>query len=279
MDILSNNIIKKINYLHFGDGLNNLINLIDDFIETNSKTELAKTLLENYHISDYATDIIKSYGNEYQDYIDVQSLRIDLIKTLRTKSLFEDLNCRGFSYLVSDDFDFSYKLDKSINFKFALLTDKFLYYPPRIRRYLPRPHQNHIRIKKYPSIAFALGRIIDRNLYIITLQSDLFFTNPSYIREHIKGWRRVIFNEIIQHMKNKVKNIYLITTEDIVFTYKSFLSKYQQSPPAIWDKIYDNTAYQFGMKLVTFDYNINLQTVHGSPEINTNKMYHLKIKT
>lgn len=242
-----------------------------------NKVDLINGLTRRGNISKFAIDIVRGYNNEYNDRIDKQLFQSDLISSLTKRKFFNELECRGFSYILSDNFDFSCKLGSSINFKLALLTDKYLYFPPRLRRYLPRFHRNHIRENKYPSIAFALGRIEGKNLYIFILQSDLFFNGPAVIREYIKGWRKVLFAEIINSMQGKVENIYLSAADEIFRTCHPRHRRPDKTPD-IWFQIYDETAVKFKMRKTLLENMIDMQTLYDLPQEFTNKMYHLNFK-
>ena len=268
--------IKKVNYLHYGNGLNELtkqINSLESFV---SKKE-AIAYLNKYNLtSKYAVDIIRGYHGEYIDEFNFKTFSNDLKLSIDFRSFFNDLNCRGFSYTVVENFDFSYKLKKCIDFRFALVTDKNLYFPPRLRRYLPRPHKNHIRINKYPSIAFALGQIVGKNLYVNVIQSDLFFNGPAVIREYIKGWRKVLFAELIEFMQGKVKAIYLTTADEIFQTCHPDYKK-PVVTPKIWYQIYDETAIYFKMKKRVLTNPVNIQTLNDLPTRNSFSMFYLKL--
>jgi len=269
--------LKSINYLHYGNGLESLLSFIDGIDGVHQKIDLVNSISTKCRISDFAIDIINAYNGQNSPSINVFNLKEDLISSLKNQLIFRQLNCRGFSYHVTDKFDFSYKLDSTINFKLALLSNKSMYYPPRLRKYLPRPHRNHIRERKYPSIAFSLGRIIDNKLYIIVMQSDLFFNGPSYVREYIKGWRKVLFYEILEYAKDKFDDIYLCTSEDIVKTCHPDYNR-PKFTPEIWVHTYDKTAQLFNMQLTKLTSSINIQVLNDLPPEYANCLYYLNLQ-
>jgi hypothetical protein len=276
------NKIKNIDYLFYGDGLKTLVNSIEQYFNISNKNDLLCKLKNQGRLSKYSADIIKGYKGDNQLSIDVKQFKYDLLKTFDLQYIFKTLNCRGFSYSVIDDFNLNCYLNSTTNFKLALIVNKELYYPLRLRNYFPRDplkwDKNHLIVDGNPSIAFALGKITNRNLYICTLQSDLIHRKPSYIREYLKGWRKILFAEILNYVKDKnIKNIFLCTSKDILRTCKPVSEAQVLSLSGLF-QVYDNTAESFNMNLIKLNKLFNIQILKNSPEIFTNHMYHLNIK-
>lgn len=269
-------VLKRLNYLHYGDGMETLSKIIEGYEGTYIKSDLIIILNSKHRLSSHVIDLIKAYNGESSKTIHTDNFRQDLSESVLQKHLFAKMNCRGFSYETLTNFSFSTKLDSSINFKISLQSAKHLYYPPRLRRYLPRKHRNHIRKNNFPSIAFALGRIIDNKLYIITMQSDLFFHGPACIRDYIQGWRKILFAEILSYASSKISDIYLCRADDILKTcHPNF--NIPTKTPEIWFQIYDKTAKNFNMRLVDLDEKINIQVLHYFEPEYSNTMYHLNL--
>jgi len=273
--MLNTNILP-INYLHYGDALSNLSSIINLIPDYSSKEKVIHSLSLQNLVSKYSIDVISSYCNEYKDDICINTFKNDIIKSIYYNNTFTLMGCRGFSYKITDEYDFSYPLSPSINFKLALMSQKYLYYPPRLRRYLPRKHKNHIRDDKYPSIAFSLGKIENNNLFIFVLQSDLSFVGPASVREYIRGWRIILFAEIISIVKGKIENIYLCSAKDILSACHPEYKKPLEMPK-IWYDIYDKTAEYYKMQLIHLNKKVNIQTLHDLPAKYIENMYYLKL--
>lgn len=141
----------------------------------------------------YASSILLKYTKNNKT--NVKLLKESVFKNLKYRNSFRKLKCRGFSYTLITRFDFCDKLHSRANLRFMLVGHRDIFYPPRVRRYLQRVNNVHFRIGGFPSIAFAIGIMKKTEWYLCTLQSDLFFRN-SYIRDHIRGWQRVLFSLI-----------------------------------------------------------------------------------
>jgi hypothetical protein len=210
--------LKTIDFLHYGDGLNSLSNILDLQKGVFNKDELILMLNKENNTSDFAHDIIKGYKGDDSKVIDIEEFKKDLNKSEGLNWFFKSLNCRGFSYRVINNFELSCYLKPSVNFRLALLSSIELYYPIRLRKYLTnsktKKYKNHLFNEGYPTIAFALGQIIDKKLYIFVLQTDIAQREPAYVREYLKGWRRILFAEIISYAKiNNIQSVFLCSLE------------------------------------------------------------------
>ena len=184
------------NFLHYGDSLECLGS--SDFSQINGqikKNELIRFLLRQNRSSKYLTEIVSTYGGRRKKKIDVSDFRKDLENSLKVRRTFKELKCRGFSYHFFDKMAwFPFRLRKEINLRLALMTGPCLFYPPRVKDRLTSAHRyTHYWLDNYPCIAFALGSKIEKSWYILVIQSDLVFRKPAALREHFRGWRKVLF--------------------------------------------------------------------------------------
>lgn len=183
------------------------------------------------------------------------TLRDAVDESLQARSAFRLLGCRGFSYALSTSFDFTDRLQKSTNLRFMLMAEEDLFYPPRIKRYLQHATSFHCRRSNGISIAFALGREIRDCWYVFVLQSDLCF-RPSYVREHFRGWQRVLISHVLQAAERAGARLRLIAAEEIPATcYPRWMAP--ESLPPIWRAIYDGTAAWFGLAPIRVEHGVN----------------------
>ena len=121
-----------------------------------------------------------------------------------------------------------------------------------------------------------LGSNQNENWYIFILQSDLIFQNKSSIRDHFRGWRKVLLYNIAKLAKGKANNIFLCTSNDIFnCCHKGFMRP--DKLPDIWVTIYDGTAKFFNMDFIKIKKRINIQIFSKQKPIYTNCFYKLRL--
>jgi hypothetical protein len=264
------------NYLHFGNSLEYLPYLAGVEDKTALKDDLRTHVLEHFGHNRFIDDIISTYGYSYSRRINMAELSEDIHGTLRLREQFGALECRGFSYKLYDRIGFCYPLKKQINLRVALLADEDLFYPPRIRRYLKAVRANHYFRNGYPSLAYALGTRQRGNWFIFAMQSDLAGRKPAYIREHLRGWRRILFGHVIRLATDSAESIFLSRAADVL---RACHPDYQRplQPPAAWKAIYEKTADFFGMRAVTLDEGVDIQIFRGQPVVPVKRFFRLKL--
>ena len=267
------------NFLHYGDSLKYLKN----FNLSSSQEEIYKKDIIDYfnngEKSKYLIEIIQNYGTKRKRRIDIISFKKDIDNSLKFQILLKKLDCRGFSYyFLNEMVGFRYKLRREINLRFALMTGNNLFYPPKVKKYLFSERWNHYKLNNYPSIAFALGSKIKTDWYIFVIQSDLIFGTHACIREHFRGWRKVLlFNILNLAIKKNVQNIFLCTSKDIFECCHPRFNR-PQKIPKIWKVFYDETAKFFNMKKVYAKSKINIQIFSRYNPIYKNRFYKLSLR-
>ena len=222
-------------------------------------------------------EIIKGYKGNRVKKININDLKCDVEKSFLLREFFKSLRCRGFSYKVHESINLiGDPLREKINLRIALMPDDDLFYPPEVKRYLRRVSKNHYVYNGYRSIAFALGSRSDRKWYIFILQSDIAFRKRSYIKEHFRGWRKVLFANIMKLAIGKADTIYLCRAEDVIRCCHPEFWKPKKLPDS-WRIIYDETAKYFNMKIARLDEYINIQTFKDLQPIYTNVFYKLDL--
>lgn len=263
----------SVNYLHFANALDGDIPGVLPEHGAYSKRDLLKRLAA---CEDSLLVLVRGYGAKHSKKIDIHQFRLDLSRTLAHRRFFRSLGCRGFSYKLDDDIDFPEPLKESATLRVALMPDELLFYPSRVKRYLRRVNNNHYFCDGYPSIAFALGVRASDAWFVFVMQSDLALRNPSYIRDHFRGWRKVLFANILRLAAGKATTVYLCRSEDVLRACNKDFPAPREVPIA-WSKIYDETASFFGMKPVRLRERVDAQVFPGQPAVTTDCFYALSI--
>jgi hypothetical protein len=250
--------LTRVNYLHSGQALDALVSTLKGDSGVLPKRTLLSALARARPVPSSLADIVLAYGGDYTEMLDLTRFKTDIDESITVRDYFRSIGCRGFSFEVGRDIEFGWHLRPSINFSLALYTAKDLYYPSRIRRYLPRVAKSHVSKGRLPAVAFALGRYVRRHLFVLVLQSDLVFQGPSCVREHFRGWRKVLFGQIRAHVMPGTRRIYLCRSEDVQRTCHP---AYDQPPtvPEQWRSIYEGTAAFFGMRRTRVKRRLNIQ--------------------
>lgn len=264
----------EVNYLHYGNALDRCADL--ERIPEQGIHAKQPLLLKLASGSAETRELIQAYGAKRSKRIDAGRFRLDLGRSLVHRRFFASLGCRGFSYRVEDEIEFCEPLRECINLRVALMPGEELFYPQRVKRYLRRVNSNHYFCDGYPSIAFALGTKTPRAWFIFVMQSDLALRGPSYIREHFRGWRKVLFANIVRMARGHAATIYLCRSEDVLRACHSSFRPPQRVPGS-WEAIYNRTAGDFCMQLVEIPERVNIQLFPDQPEMVVDNFYQLPV--
>lgn len=256
-------VVSRVNYMHYGDALPRLeASLAGDptkIVGHSSSLDLVTG--EHERINGSSTETNPSF-------------QADVAQTTRMRRVFRSLSCRGFSYkFVTNMRGFPYRLRRRVNFRAALVADRRLFYPPGVKRYLSRHRANHFFFFEEPAIAFSLGMMCGSSLYILVLQSDLVRYGPSCVREHFRGWRKVLLFNIIEHARSTLNALYLVTEADVLAGCHPEYPIPHSSPPA-WKSIYSGTAADFNMKKIRLNRKKNIQLYAGKAPTYAHSFYY-----
>ncbi len=193
----------------------------------------------------------------------MNSFRRELLETVKARKFFQRLRCRGFSYSVWHNASLNDEhLREDIDIRLALVPEHDLFYPSRLRRYLRRGNGNHVRSGAFESIAFALAAVTDRRCDILIMQSDLVRRRPSYVREHFRGWRKVLFLLVASIVREHADTICMFRASDVARACDPrFIPTSMQI--AAWRSIYERTAADFGLALTRLENPADLQIYRG----------------
>ena len=191
--------------------------------------------------------------------------------------IFRKIECKGFSYnFYSNMIGFKMNLKKCINLRFALTADGKLFYPNRVASYI-KNRNSYYTLNNYPAIAFSLGRVINKRWYIFIIQSDLIPHSPSFIRDHFRGWRKVLlYNIIFFAIKKQIDRLYLNTPDNINKYYSNSIGN-DDNLYYVLSNIYTKTAYEFNMNLVSLREPIDIQLYPNYCELLSKNFYELKV--
>lgn len=251
---------STINYLHYGDAFKILQqNVSPDACGFPLKSRFISQCFDGQSSNHFLRSVIYAYGNPRSKKLSATSLAWDIGASAYAKKLFRSLGCRGFSHeYVSEIIDFPYYLRHQVNLRVALISGRNLFYPKRVRRYLQRNEANHCFVDNYPAIAFALGCIVGRKWFVTIMQSDIAYSRASHVREHFRGWRKVLFASILRHAVDHADAVYICPSGAVM--NGTFPDGYRpKTLPKSWARIYDGTAQDFGMKCVSLQRSVNVQ--------------------
>lgn len=260
------------NYLHHHDSLERLLELEFDTIkQLRNKKKLKKELVDVYGFDrGFVTELLRCYESRYDTFL--QSLECDVRHTQRCKQMFHQLGCRGFSYKFNSQLKLKWpKVRDNIGFAMGLTSSQELYYPNRVRNDLERAKLGHWGNGRYPSIGFALGQVTDEGWFISVLQSDLMFSESSVIKDHFRGWRKLLMNKIIDEAEVEAERLFLCSAETVLKTCKA--KSRPQEVPKSWRTIYDLTAADFGMSRVRLNKSVDVQCFSGEQPVYENEFY------
>lgn len=266
---------RRINYLHYGDALEKL-QVIREYSSLRQvrKKDLLRRINGSNQLCDFASYIVERYGHRRRKTIDVASAITDVERSIQTRSLFGALRCRGFSYDFSTRAtSFPVALRSSINVRVAIFADSRMHYPPAVSKYLAHTRSCHFFDYYGPAIAFLLGILRGTSLYIVTLQSDSSCGTPSGIREHFRGWRRVLLNLAMTHFQPQ--KAYIVHSADVLRACHNGFDV-PTKVPASWRHIYEQTAKESGHKSTTLKRGLNIQIYARQPKVITKQFYVLK---
>lgn len=268
----------RLNYLYYGDALECLAKAdLRSFRPFVNKRRLIESIEKRFTSDGFLRAVVEQQSGNRAQRVDVRRLLLDIKQSQQMNGSFNALGCRGFSYkLFTDMTGFPYRLRRNINLRMALVADSELFYPKKVRDYIVRHRANHYFAYQAPAIAFAQGIANKDAWYIFVLQSDLVRYGPTAVRQHFRGWRKVLFANIVEQAKPQVERVYLCQVDDVVSACHSDFPKPTPVPPS-WDVIYHGTALDFGMRLNELPRGINIQLYDRKPAVYARRMYELKL--
>ncbi len=270
----------RANYLHYGDALEcPELAFLDGRHGVVPKALVVEEITARGANGACLAGIVRAYGPPRSRLVNLDRLLGDLRASVALRARFQKLGCRGFSYRfsrvgslmgpVSCDW---LVLRRQVDLRFALMPEEALFYPPRVWEYVRHRRRGHCFRSGLPAIAFALGAQIRDAWHIFALQSDFAFSAPSYVRDHFRGWRKVLFADILRTAMDKVRVVRLCTAADAL---RACHPEYRvpQAVPQSWEPIYEGTAADFGMKPVELGRSVNIQVFSGQPAVYTRRFY------
>lgn len=273
---------RSVNYLHLGNALDVLAELVNCSQEEDS----LRHLRSRWAAGSQLAPLLRHLG-KVQGKIRLSDLRRDVRSGLEWRKRFHLLSCRGFSYGLDTkmrgyncQFSREYHLDPSVNIRVALIAREQLFYPAKVQKYLRRVpwSANHYFYKgRDPSIAICFGKKQQDAWFIFTMQSDLASHGPCAVREHFRGWRHVLFANLVAQASQYVSKIYLCPAQGV----ERGCHPGTKPLPGLsekWKGIYDRTAEQWGMKLAHLLDPVDIQMYRGLEPVYVDRFYELRLE-
>lgn len=249
---------NRTNYLHYRDSLDRLINLDFDAIKRlQSKSELKKELVSNYGFErEFISNVFACYKLKQAPFL--KTFEKDVQNSVEYRCIFKKLGYRGFSYEFDSNIELVWpKMRDGLGLAMGITCSEDLFYPKKVKDVLKKSKLGHWGRGNYPSIAFALGQISETGWFIFILQSDLMFSSSSLVRDHFRGWRKLLMNKIINEAKGNTNRLFLCPASGVLATCKS--RSRPDVVPNSWNSIYDRTAIDFGMRKIQLAEEVDIQ--------------------
>jgi len=218
--------------------------------------------------------------------IRASELQYDVQNALEWRQRFHALGCRGFSYALemkmwgyNSQRSRHHQLSSAVNLRMALMAHPELFYPPRVQRYLRRFQwlANHYHDRnKVPAVAFCFGKRAEKAWYVLVMQSDPASRGPTPVREHFRGWRNVLFANVVAQAVGHVSTLYLARAEDVERACYSGTTEPSRLPER-WRTIYDGTALQWGMNAVRVNEPVDIQIYRDRNPVYARDFYELPL--
>jgi hypothetical protein len=270
----------KVNYLHSGDTLDGWMLRHDLATAANQLHARANPRGSSPKTASSRRNSTLRLSLKEQVWADPDRLAQELSESVDWRRQFHQLGCRGFSYRVDAGMPkYAGSLSSRIDFRLALMPSHELFYPSAISRYFSSRgwHDNHYYQGGMPSIAFCFGRTIGRTWYILIMQSDLSSSAPAAVRDHFRGWRNILFANVVAQAKGNADRIRLCLTNDVV---RGCLrgSRENTGSSARWSSIYDGTAQDWQMRVVRARTPINIQLYTGQRSVYAHQFHQLSLR-
>jgi len=206
-------------------------------------------------------------------------------ESIEWRERFRLLGCRGFSYSLNLGMRGyngmrhpACQLSAGVDIRLALMPHRELFYPAGVKRYVRRApwSANHYFHKKTPAIAFCFGRKLQDAWYVLVLQSDVASKGPACVREHFRGWRSVLFANVVAQALGKAARLYLCRALDVE---RACFPETKETGciPEAWTSIYDRTAKEWGMRLVTVECPVDVQIYSRQKPVYSREFYELSL--
>jgi len=268
--------LGALNYVHFGNSLSLLSKLDGHYQDLVPKEQLLH-LFSGSKGEEFVREIIESRSLARRRRVDCDSLRRDVSSSITARRAFRSLGCRGFSYqLVNNPCGFWLPLRRTSRVRMALLAHENLFYPRSVRRGLKKARDAHFPDQEQSTIAFAFGLIQDASLVLSVLQSDTVRYGDSAVRDHFRGWRKVLLVNAVGSYKEGVERVLLCRAEDVLRACHPLFDSPREVPEG-WRVIYDDTARFFTMSEVRTPEPIDIQVLSGCPDVLTDRFFELRL--
>jgi hypothetical protein len=273
-----------VNYLHHGQALDLWPDHLPEWEGPVAKLDLLRHLHSRLGTRSGMNTLVRGYFPLAKE-ISLGEFRQALCQSMEWRRIFHALGCRGFSYELDaemKEYNRQYvpscRLGTRINLRVALMPNIDLFYPPAVKRWFRRAswYFNHYVRNHMPSIAFCLGLKTGDAWFVFVMQSDLASGRPACVREHFRGWRNVLFANVVAQAQGKAGAVYISRALDVERACSPG-SKEAGRLPDRWRSIYDGTALQWGMPLVKLSEPVDVQIYGAKKPVYSEYFYELRL--
>ncbi len=258
----------SLNYLHFGESLAVLTELARrtgtegeaDPVELIAMLRTAQPGKGRGGAD--AADVLRTVAG-LGGHVSLPRLRHDLQMSLRFREVFRSLGCRGFSFQLREGPQFrNCGFSSAVSLKLALIADRGLYYPPKVRQGLTTAESENRHVAHAVGWLLVLEKTIEaqRWWYVINVQSDLMSAPVSCLKEIFRGWQRVLFLLVIGMARQRGITAIAIPPSKLMAELDGDEDVARRRDRA-WQGLYDGVAEFFALSLTQLPVPVNLQPV------------------
>jgi hypothetical protein len=269
-----------LNYLHFGDSLETLVDLLAR-TEAENEADVASLITKlrcprpglGRGVAD-ATDVLRALTCN-GDRLTFSRIRRDLEMSLQFRQIFRSLSCRGFSFRLREDPHFrNCGFSSEVSLKVALIADRGLYYPPNVRQGLSAAESQNRHITHSIGWLIIIEKMQEsqRWWYVANVQSDLTSAPVSCVRDVFRGWQRVLFLVVIELARQRGVTAIAIPSSSLMAELGNIENVARRRDRA-WRGLYDGVANFFAMAPTQQPCLTNVQPVWFTPPAWCSRFY------
>jgi hypothetical protein len=259
-------VLMSVNYLYYGKAsqmLGVLLETHDNFVLRNDRNIQP---CANQTISNECEDIINFFSIS-PGVVPRHCIMEGLSKTKHWRRLFRSIGCRGFSFSLNQS-PLPYQRLRLDLECFALVVDDCFYYPPKVRGALHELNTADTHLTK--TIGWVLFKEIlcsnARYWVVLNIQSDWASRGPSCIRDHFRGWQRVlIYCLLVLAQDSNISGVAIPHASTVVRASKPLRPETNASQH--WLALYDGTAEALDMKVSRLPTEVDIQTIVHLPPV------------
>ena len=263
-----------VDYLHYGDAL------------------ICFDALRQSRRSRFLAEIVHQRCGDQPAGVCLDELEDRLRESASDQTIFRRLGCRGFSFAIDplmtaldEQWDRRFQLREEVDLRIAMMpahwpergghrVRQWLFYPRTVRCELEKMSylDSHYMLGTVPAIAVALGQKRREGWVILAMQSDAASHAAACVREHFRGWRKVLLAGISALAAAEGREVLLSSAREVARAVES-RGDAPAKPLPSWTAIYDRTASELGMELVELHEAFDIRLYRASSPVMSSKFY------